>query len=298
MFYSQTARVKPGGFYSPGPGFLARLLRGLFWTGATAGALYGTTHLLLNPPAVLLQAPERTVQSAEGWIEVQRPFQLYTVESPYFGREQTSYTARRHVSGGGRRDNLVLGDPAAAAPWFDVEIYRIGGEGARKTPLYNELARQSARSGHAIVRYSRPEVLETRFGTFELVDLVLGAQGREPACAGFRLRPEKPALIIAGVACGGPALALDRRALACALDRIDLVASGDDRELGAWFARAELKRGLGCPANRNATSPATRPGRSAAAVPARTWLDKPVQDQTAGALAMRGALGEPRRKAN
>ena len=294
MFYSKSPQARPGGFYSPRPGFLKRLLRGALWTVATIGALAGTTHLLLDPPAALLQTPDRTAQAAAGWIEVLRPFQLYTVESPYFAKAAATHSARRHDSkGGGRRDNLVLGDPAGAAPWLDVEIDRVGSETARKTPLYNELARQSARSGHAIVRYSRPEALETRFGTFELVDLVLGAEGREPACAGFRLRSEKPALMTAGVACGSPSRALDRQALACAIDRIDLAASGEDRELGAWFAQTELKRGLGCEANRTVTGPATRPGRSAAAAPEKTWLEKP-----AGTLAMRGALGTARQAAN
>ena len=59
MFYTKSPQARPGGFYSPRPGFLKRLLRGALWTVATIGALAGTTHLLLDPPAALLQTPEQ-----------------------------------------------------------------------------------------------------------------------------------------------------------------------------------------------------------------------------------------------
>jgi hypothetical protein len=148
------------------------------------------------------------------------------------------------------------------------------------------MARQAARSGYAIVRYSQPELMTTRFGAFEVVDLVLGANGREPACAGFRLRIAEPALMIAGVACGSAAAPLKRADLACALERLDLVSAGEDRALGAFFASSELRRGTGCPSERTTERPSTRRG---GARQGQLWLDKPAKPP------MRGTLAELRR---
>ncbi|MBM3607600.1 MAG: hypothetical protein FJX29_03970 [Alphaproteobacteria bacterium] len=268
-------------FFAPQPGFGARMLRALAWTIGSLAAAWGTVHLLLNPPAFMLKSPERS-RGAAHWIDVQRPFQLYELANPYFGTGSASFSARRHVGGGGRIDTKFLGDPARPAPWMQVEIYRFGKESARRAPLYNDLARQAARSGHSIVRYSQPRALATRFGDFDAVDLVLGAQGREPACAGFRLRADDPGLMISGVACGSPARPLDHKALACAIDRLSLVSAGDDRKLGEFFARAELLRRDGCNDARALARPAARPARPAA---------KPLWFETsAQAPALKGSL--------
>lgn len=51
---------------------------------------------------------------------------------------------------------------------------------------------------------------------------------------------------MAGFACGAPGRPLGRAALACAVDRIDLVSAGDDAALRAVFVAAERRTGATC----------------------------------------------------
>jgi hypothetical protein len=87
-------------------------------------------------------------------------------------------------------------------------------------------------------------VIESKFGTIAL----LRRSGRfDPArsCLGFFKRFGDPALQISGWSCQGATLSARRAALGCMLDRLTLLASGNEPRLAEWFARAELKRS-GC----------------------------------------------------
>ena len=53
-------------------------------------------------------------------------------------------------------------------------------------------------------------------------------------------------LEIGGFACGTPGNPIDRARLACALDRLDLISAGEDRELRAFFTGAPRQLGAAC----------------------------------------------------
>lgn len=270
MFFALVS-PKPGRFHEMGRELLRSLLRALVWLAVCLLAAWYTVQFLLDPPAFMLRRPEITRETA-GWVEVHKPFRLYEQTSPYFGSGSENYTARRHAGGGGRIDVLQLGSISGTGPWARTEIYRFGRENAGRAPLYNDMARQASRAGFAILRYSRPEMLKTRFGALEYVDLVLAGDGREPACAGYRLRADNPGFSITGVACGGGLKPLDRQALVCALDRISLVSAGEDRAMGQFFAASELRRNETCTDARLLARPAARPARK----PAKPlWFEQP-----------------------
>jgi hypothetical protein len=233
------------------PGLGRRMLRALLGIALTLTAMAGIAVLLLEPPEFAVQQSERAQAPRPEWIDIVRPFQLYALPSPAFGAEPQTFTARRRQSDGDRIDALAYG---AAAPgpgnWLQIEIRRIGGTAENPIGFFPEMARMAARSGYAVDRMALPRSHDTRFGAVEIADLQLVDGDKHNACLGFRLPWQEPGIGFAGIACGTALRPLDRPTLACALDRLDLVSSGEDRALAEYFARTESRRGRDCPQSR------------------------------------------------
>jgi hypothetical protein len=111
------------------------------------------------------------------------------------------------------------------------------------------MARRAAPAGLAVARMGQPTALPTRLGRFEVADFTLAAHaeasGPSTHCLGFRLAGAKM-LQIGGFACGAPGQPVSGQRLACTLDRIDLIAAGDDTEMRAFFTGAAIGPGLAC----------------------------------------------------
>ena len=180
------------------------------------------------------------------WVDIAQPLQLYALPAPELDKKPRVYTARRHGAGAGRQDTLVFGSLDGREPYVRMNIYRAGAEAASAAAFFVELARRAAEDGAAILRSGQPTPLPTRFGGFEAADATLAGPRGEAACLGFRLMSDTPALRISGYACGTDAAPLDRGALACILDRLDLVSAGEDIALRRFFVEAEQRRGAGC----------------------------------------------------
>ena len=93
-------------------------------------------------------------------------------------------------------------------------------------------------------------VIDSKFGSFALVRPVGAKDGVKEgvkdgpgACLGFLKRIDDPALQISGWSCQGSSTPVQRAAVACLLNRLTLLASGNDPRLAEFFARAELRRG-------------------------------------------------------
>jgi hypothetical protein len=200
------------------------------------------------------------------WIEIAKPYRLFALNSPDWDREPTIYTAQRHRDGGGRRDHLTFGTFGADQPWLHLTLYRTGQEEADLAPFFVDMARRAAPAGLAVARMGQPKALPTRFGTFDIADFTLTAPGGVLApttpCLGFRLAEAK-ALQIGGFACAAPGKPIERVRLACTLERIDLVAAGDDTELRAFFTGAPSGPGAACGNPQPATAEPGGPDRAA-----------------------------------
>jgi hypothetical protein len=95
-------------------------------------------------------------------------------------------------------------------------------------------------------------VIASKFGDVAL----LRRPGRIDAaapCLGFVKQFDEPELQISGWSCQGTTLPARRAAIGCMLDRLTLLASGNEPRLAELFARAELKR-IGCSAAAMAVS--------------------------------------------
>jgi hypothetical protein len=181
------------------------------------------------------------------WVEIQKPFRLFALNAPDWGRDLT-YAAERHRDGGGRRDHLIFGKFGATA-WLQITLYRPGMEEADATPFFTDMARRAAPAGLTVARMGQPQQVPTRVGSFDVADFTLastkGASDQSSPCLGFRSTDGK-VLEIGGFACGTPGNPIDRARLACALDRLDLISAGEDRELRAFFTGAPRQLGAAC----------------------------------------------------
>jgi hypothetical protein len=90
-------------------------------------------------------------------------------------------------------------------------------------------------------------VVDSKFGTVALLwrpSVTAGSRRQHGAagCLGFFRSIDDPALRISGWSCEGDGLPAQRSAVACMLDRLTLLTSGNQPNLAELFARAELNR--------------------------------------------------------
>ncbi|MDP2411321.1 MAG: hypothetical protein Q8M26_13675 [Pseudolabrys sp.] len=212
------------------------VVRVLAYLGAAAVLSIAATYLFQPPATGIPDAP--VVRSP--WVEIERPFPAFNLSIPEAADMPSSYAIRRHVVGHGRKDILGLGEPDGTGPYLQVEVYRPGTEVNFLGDPRADIAASAAALGPvAIVQSAEP--LESKFGPLTIVtfDTTKGVTRR---CLAFVRAFDDPALQISGWFCqGGPDL-IARSTLACALDRLTLLAAGSEPKVGALFAQAELIR--------------------------------------------------------
>jgi hypothetical protein len=179
-----------------------------------------------------------------GFSQVQRLRPAFAVSALEPPEKSEIYEVFRHPEGG-RKDVFHWGSPGEK-PVAELEIYRPGGEFDPSEPptadLAARLAGEDRQEGRPALEAAG--VIDSKFGTVAL----LRRPGRLDAarsCLGFIKRFGDPALQISGWSCQGTALGARRSAIGCMLDRLNLLASGNEPKLAELFARADLKRS-GC----------------------------------------------------
>jgi hypothetical protein len=181
-----------------------------------------------------------TPDDATAWIEIERPFPAFALSIPEAADAPATYAIRRHAVGGGRKDILALGDPDSATPYLAVTIYRPGAEIDRFADAQSDVAANAASLG-PVVLHRADEPLASKFGPLTIVTFDT-SKGTPRHCLGFVRNYDDPRLQLSGRFCQGGADFVDRSTLACALDRLTLLAAGSDPKVGALFAQAELNR--------------------------------------------------------
>jgi hypothetical protein len=216
---------------------------------ALAG-IAGTAFLIREQvrPMSVAEVTDRVATLSNPWIDVVHPFARFDMPSNLFGRTP-AYTARRRQNSEGQEDMLTFGRFGTDAPWLRMGIYRAGSEGITPGNLFIDLARHASDAGIAIIKSGQNDLVPTRFGMLEVAGVTL-AQGRtELACLGMRLLAYDPDMQITGLACGTEGQPIEPQTIACVLDRLDVIATGDDQALAGFFARSETRRGLACQAS-------------------------------------------------
>jgi hypothetical protein len=214
----------------------AHFVRMLAYVGGIAVLSMAAAQIFQSPPVMRPIAP---VHQSE-WIEIERPFPAFALAIPEATDVPASYAIRRHATGGGRKDILALGEPDGAAPFLQVEIYRPGSETRRFPETQTEIADSAAALG-PIAMSAAQEPLPSKFGPLSIVNFDT-SKGVTRHCLGFVRAYDDPRLQLSGWFCIGGAEFVDRSTLACALDRLTLLAAGSEPKVGALFAQAELNR--------------------------------------------------------
>ncbi|MGI3903306.1 MAG: hypothetical protein ACRYGP_13355 [Janthinobacterium lividum] len=247
--------------------------------GLVAAALGGATGLLAS------RAPSDATSlsaTASRWVDIRRPIALYDLSGSDFAKLPMTYLARNHEPDGAREDVLTFGRLGEATPFLQLSLLRTGvkdeasqgGGELSSTPadrqadaappmialalrsepatdrdgaLADALAQLAGLRGMSATRIRPAASVDTRLGSVEAADLLLWTGGTAVPCLGFRGSADVAAVLqIGGFACGAPGRPLGRAALACALDRIDLVSAGDDAALRAFFVAAQRRGATTC----------------------------------------------------
>jgi hypothetical protein len=213
-----------------------RFVRLLAYLGAVALLSIGAAHVFQSPKVMSVITPVHPPD----WIDVERPFEAFALSIPEAADVPASYTIRRHAEGGGRKDILTLGEPDSVSPFLQVEIYRPGSEIRHfADPKAEILAGADLLAPVEMERIDRP--LASKFGPLTVVSFT-ASKGTPRRCLGFVRTYLDPRLQLSGWFCQGGAEFIEQGTLACALDRLTLLAAGSEPKVGALFAQAELNR--------------------------------------------------------
>jgi hypothetical protein len=170
----------------------------------------------------------------------------FAVSSFDLAEKSEAYEILRHPEGG-RKDVFHWG-PQGEKPVAELELYRPGAEFSQSfsaeafssKALELEIAvRMNGEDGGEL---EAAGVVDSKFGTVTLLRLAGNKDGAK-ACLGFIKRFGDPALQISGWSCHGSGLAARRTAIGCMLNRLTLLAAGNEPKLAELFAHAELRRG-------------------------------------------------------
>ena len=199
-------------------------------------ALFGifTVHVWNQYHAIKLAGPA----AKAGWSLADHPHPAFSVSQSDPRDKSETYLILRHP-GGGRKD-ILRWVGAGGRPAAELEIYRRGGELDASSSTDANLAARMPQIDAAELEAAG--IIESKFGTVALLrhtDSKEGAGG----CLGFLKRLDAPALQISGWSCEGDRWPARRAAIGCMLDRLNLLASGNEARLDELFARADLKRG-------------------------------------------------------
>ena len=148
-----------------------------------------------------------------------------------------AYQIFRHTEGGGRRDVLRWADYDGKLV-AELEIYRPGGELTEAMPAVADIAGRIDPEGFRELEAAG--VIDSKFGAVTLLRVIGDTEGKR-SCLGFLRRIDQPNLRISGWSCQGDTLPARRIAIACTLNRLTLLTSGNDPKLAELFAHAELR---------------------------------------------------------
>jgi hypothetical protein len=174
------------------------------------------------------------------WIEIERPFPAFALSIPEAADVPATYAIRRHADGGGRKDTLELGDADSTAPYLHVEIYRPGTEIRSFADPQAEIIEGAAALGPVQITRAEQD-LASKFGPLTVFSFS-ASRGTPRQCLAYLRTFEDPRLQLSGWFCQGGSEFIRQSTLACAIDRLTLLAAGSEPKVGTLFAQAERNR--------------------------------------------------------
>jgi len=182
------------------------------------------------------EASEPTVKAS--WAVAGRSYPAFAVNRLDTSDKSEAYKIVRHPEGG--RKDIFRWSGQAGKPSAELEIYRLGGEADASANPRADLATRMPADGAADLEAAG--VIDSKFGVISLLRAAGVADGAG-SCLGFLKQIGDPPLRISGWSCQGASTPARRAAVGCLLNRLTMLASGNDPKLAEFFARAELRRG-------------------------------------------------------
>ncbi len=170
------------------------------------------------------------------WSVAARSYPAFAVSQFDLPGKTEAYEILRHPDGG--RKDVFRWAAQGEKPIAELEIYRPGGELSLSGPPIADVAGRMDPDGMRELQTAG--VIDSKFGAVTLLGL---ANGDARPCLGFMKAIERPDLRISGWSCQGDTLPARRAAIGCILNRLILLAAGNDPKLAELFAHAELRRG-------------------------------------------------------
>jgi hypothetical protein len=214
----------------------ATFVRMLAYMGAIAVLSIVAARFFQSPPEMEAITPAHR----SDWVEIERPYPAFDLVIPEAADVPARYALWRNSAGGGRKDILTLGEADGVAPFLQVEIYRPGSE----TTAFGEAKAVITESAEALGPILAPraeEPLVSKFGPLSIVAFDT-TKGTARHCLGFVRAFDDPRLQLSGWFCQGGTEFIERSTLACAIDRLTLLAAGSEPKVGALFAQAQLNQ--------------------------------------------------------
>ena len=187
------------------------------------------------------------------WINVERPHPAFELLMPELAAGGSDYAILRRTADGARKDVLSFGEAGRIGPYAMVEIYRPGAGSERFIDAPSEIAARILPASPSPTRQTgRQHRQQIRLRA--LVDFAIAVRAASRIRAKIRALPSRagasalpvrsttPVMQIAGWYCSAGDEIVDRATLACALDRLTILAAGGDPKLAGLFARAEIER--------------------------------------------------------
>jgi hypothetical protein len=178
------------------------------------------------------------------WSVAPRAYPAFAVSQFDLPGKTETYEILRHPDGG--RKDVLRWAAQGEKPIAELEIYRPGGESSQSGPPIAEIAARMDPGG--VRELQAAGIIDSKFGAVTLLGLS-DRDGDARPCLGFIKGFGQANLRISGWSCQGDTLPARRAAIGCILDRLILLAAGNDPKMAELFATAELKRGNCTPAS-------------------------------------------------
>jgi hypothetical protein len=230
-YYSTKIHPALRGFADECCGVLARLIA---YVGALALIAIVGVSLWNELPLKGLSDPA----PKSAWSVAARSQPAFAVSQFDLPGKTETYEILRHPDGG--RKDVLRWAAQGEKPIAELEIYRPGAELSQSGPPIAEIAARMDPGG--VRELQAAGIIDSKFGAVTLLGLSDRAGDARP-CLGFIKGFGQPNLRISGWSCQGDTLPARRAAIGCILDRLILLAAGNDPKLAELFAHAELKRG-------------------------------------------------------
>ena len=179
--------------------------------------------------------PEATAKA--GWTPATRSAPAFAVSQFDLSYKTDAYRIFRHPEGG--RKDVLRWAGQDGRPVAELEIYRPGDESDQVGSAAGYLAARMDPGGARELEAAG--IIDSKFGAVTLFRRVGGVEPAH-ACLRFYKHVEEPKFRLSGWSCLGEDLPARLAEIGCMLNRLVLLAAGNDAKLPQLFAQAELRR--------------------------------------------------------